>query len=577
MLGGAGAAPGGLNAVHESLGTLSGAGLPGAAPLAGLDAADREWVWRSGGAGPGAPAGGAGFGGGAASTGGAAFGGGPASAGGIAGSGLALGSAGPAPGGLSAVHGSLDTLPGATLWDRTLPEGSLPGATLSDETPSDETWPGAALPSTTLSDGGGTAPAGGSSSPLTVWGTGDYRSLSGGEGAVDWEGDLAGLHVGVDTPLGESLLAGLAASWTEAEFDYRYRGPWREASADVAGTFESRMWSVQPYLNWSHGPDLNVWALAGYGWGEVEVAESGSEFGETGDSRLNLAAAGAVWRLNDSGRFIGGGRTSLDLKTEAWLSGYELESGESRLEGMSADASRVRLGLSAVHERMLASGSLSSSLELSVRHDGGDGRTGYGAELSGGLDYARDRLRLGVRGRTLLAHEDTLEEWGVSGSVEYAPSAEGEGLSVALRSEYGLLAEAAERLWSEGLAGRPSGLAGHSGALGGLGLRTQGEVNYGMRLFEEWSLMPYGGFEQRGGSLEQRMGLRLAPRPELTLELEGRQRAAESAVARTVRLHRLGLRYEWRSGIVLGLEGMHETGGASRPERGVTIQISGRF
>ena len=50
-------------------------------------------------------------------------------------------------------------------------------------------------------------------------------------------------------------------------------------------------------------------------------------------------------------------------------------------------------------------------------------QTGLGMELGGGLRYARLASGLTVegRGRTLLAHAGDIEDWGVSGTIGFAP------------------------------------------------------------------------------------------------------------------------------------------------------------
>ena len=71
-------------------------------------------------------------------------------------------------------------------------------------------------------------PAGGAGP--TVWATGDYRSLGSGTGGSDgvaWSGDLFSAHLGLDAPLGERLLAGVALSWS--------RGRSNTATATKAG------------------------------------------------------------------------------------------------------------------------------------------------------------------------------------------------------------------------------------------------------------------------------------------------------------------------------------------------------
>ena len=109
-----------------------------------------------------------------------------------------------------------------------------------------------------LSGGGGdgaaagSATGGGARGSVTVWGAGDYRSLSGGEGSgVDWDGHLFGAHLGLDARFGAGGLAGLALSVSEGRFDYVDDASVSVPGEAVEGEYESGMTSVHPYLGWA--------------------------------------------------------------------------------------------------------------------------------------------------------------------------------------------------------------------------------------------------------------------------------------------------------------------------------------
>ena len=223
---------------------------------------------------------------------------------------------------------------------------------------------------------------------MTLWGSGHHRSLSGDSGAVDWDGELAGAHFGVDTRLGGGLLAGLALSWQESELDYTYTGKHQcvrmhespEDCADtdgrVEGVHETRMRGVHPYVSWSAEPGSHVWAMPGYGDGEVEIEDdeakliSGAnehphEFRwkrETGDLTMKTAAAGGSLRLAGRGDREAGGAWALDLKGEGWLTRLELDGNGSLLAPVTADASRIRVAVEASHESRLADVALLQAL-----------------------------------------------------------------------------------------------------------------------------------------------------------------------------------------------------------------------
>ena len=113
-------------------------------------------------------------------------------------------------------------------------------------------------------------------------------------------------------------------------------------------------------------------------------------------------------------------------------------------------SSRARPG--STHDRTVGEGgALTPSLEVGVRHDGGDAETGTGIEVGGGLSYTDPALGLTVdaKVRSLVAHEDTdYAEWGASGSVHIDPGASGRGLTLNLAPTWGATGGGAERLWS---------------------------------------------------------------------------------------------------------------------------------
>ena len=99
----------------------------------------------------------------------------------------------------------------------------------------------------------------------------------------------------------------------------------------------------------------------------------------------------------------------------------------------------------------MADSVLTPSLEIGLRHDGGDAETGSGVELGGGLRWAGLKgFTVEVRARGLLAHEESdYEEWGVSASIGLSPGEGDRGLSMRVGSAWGAAAGGVERLWSQ--------------------------------------------------------------------------------------------------------------------------------
>ena len=241
---------------------------------------------------------------------------------------------------------------------------------------------------------------------------------------------------------------------------------------------------------------------------------------EAGD-RLGAAAAGDEVRpLDADGRRRGAGRAAeqdadggmdLALKADAFFVRTEWEkvSGET---DTAADASRLRLVLEGGKSFALSdTATLRPSLELGVRHDGGDAETGAGLEVGGGVSYADAASGFSVeaKARMLAAHADSdYREWGASATARLDPGERGRGLSFSLSPVIGASSSASERLWGarDARALAPEGAAFEAGR----GLTA--EAGYGLALFgDRFTGTPNVGFGMAdGGARDWRIGWRLA-------------------------------------------------------------------
>ena len=308
--------------------------------------------------------------------------------------------------------------------------------------------------------------ADGGSGGVTVWGGGDYRDLDGEARGVSWDGEVASAHLGADRLLANGLRVGLAASWSEAKFDYGYKN--RE------GEWNLEMTSAQPYLGWTTAGGLELWASAGAGSGDLEIVSGGLR--QTADADMWMAAAGARGPL-----YAAESGLEIALRGEALYSSFEVDGDGGRIRGHTADVSRLRLALEARRERTLESGALlAPRFELGVRHDGGDGETGAGVELGGGARYAAGRLSVSGGARALVAHSN-YDEWGADLALEYAAGADGRGFSFRLEPAWGAAESGTQALWEQGAPG----LDGTAAAEPELGGRLAAELGYGMK--SPWS------------------------------------------------------------------------------------------
>ena len=66
---------------------------------------------------------------------------------------------------------------------------------------------------------------------LTLWGSGDYRSIAGGNPqSVDYDGSVVSANLGIDTRLGSDMLAGVAVSQARGTVDYTASNACRASS-----------------------------------------------------------------------------------------------------------------------------------------------------------------------------------------------------------------------------------------------------------------------------------------------------------------------------------------------------------
>ena len=367
-------------------------------------------------------------------------------------------------------------------------------------------------------DGEGGAGIGGA----VAWGSGDWQTRSRYEDELDWSGGAFSAHAGVDAALRPDLRAGLAASWFSSDVDYTDRS----GDAAVTGSHESRMMSLTPYLGWDVGDGTRLWGAAGYGWGKIEIVDADlrERFGaQKADSRFLAGAAGGsvpVWSR---------GPATLEAKGSAEATRWRVKDNDYAIAGVVVSTRRLRLAAVGSRAYALDGGAtLTPSLELGGRWDGGDGATGAGLEGGAGLSWTDPARGLTVeaKGRALLAHNSNVEEeWGASGSMRLETDADGLGLSFGLRPSWGASGSGLARLWDEGVAARPA-------VGGGNEARLETELGYGLPAFGGAGVTtPYAGFGlAQGGERDLRAGVRLGLDAgfDLGIEAERRENAADT-------------------------------------------------
>ncbi len=360
---------------------------------------------------------------------------------------------------------------------------------------------------------------GGAVRSASVWGSGEYRSLSGEDGDLEFDGSLYGAQLGVDAKVRDNLLVGMALSWSDGEFEY-------ESGSDGAssmGDYEVDVISLHPYLS-GHIEQFDWWATFGYGSGEVVVTPDSDQAtsNDLSMATLGVGGSGVLWSRNDTRVHLKGEftRTQMDVDRSA------------EVDSLSVKTDLARIALAASRTRSLAGGGqMSPSLSLGVRQDGGDGNTGSGAEVGGSVRY--DNAQSGVSA-SLSAHglfgRSDYEEWGIQGMVRLSPGADGQGLSFVMRPGYGNGGASdgdTGRIWSNGLRGDATPTVRDASR------RLEMRLGYGLSTSggRDGLLTPWSGLTLHDDGTRYRVGLDWESGGSFTLRLHGERRESASAGA----------------------------------------------
>ena len=378
---------------------------------------------------------------------------------------------------------------------------------------------------------------------LTLWGSGDYRNLSGEdkEQTLDWDGDLFSLHLGVDAHITAEAIGGVALSWSEGEMDTN--------KDNTKATYDISMTSINPYLGWSDEYG-EVWMTAGYSKGELE-REDGT--GTTSSNDLSMQ----TFAIGGNSILLRRGADTLRLKGEISQSVLAVDANQDRsgLPEMEVDANRARLSLESTNTVTWGNGARTDrKVELGARHDGGDGVTGTGIELALGLRHS-NAAGLSVEGkiRGLLGHKGDINEWGISGTIKQSAGTDGQGFSFALSPGYGDDSSDLQRLWEHGLrdvdgnassgtsdAADPDGNADPDTArTRAYSARLDARIGYGMNGFSapNWLgsgigiglLTPYSALTLSNDSNRYRLGLQWKLGDRIDFDLVGEREDATNA------------------------------------------------
>ncbi len=263
----------------------------------------------------------------------------------------------------------------------------------------------------------------------SLWGQTDVQRYDGGAAELgsglagisgDYDGDLRVRYLGLDAQL-PNWLFGVALGRSKGA------GDWNAGTA--SGRLSTSMTSVHPYLRWSRGATA-IWTTFGAGRGDARNKRTAT--GRVGESPLDLAMG-----LVEFQRRLGPAESpvAFGLRADAGWASLSTAEGTETIDDLRGRVHQARLGLDARSEMRVGGAGLAPFGAVHVRHDGGDGRTGRGVDVSGGLRTQIGVVGLDLQGRWLAFHSAT----------RYGESGAGLTLTVGGRGEEGFSLSASPR------------------------------------------------------------------------------------------------------------------------------------
>ena len=306
---------------------------------------------------------------------------------------------------------------------------------------------------------------------LSFWSRSSRSHFTGMEDALSLNGDVRTTMFGADWARGP-LTLGLSVGRTLGLGGY---------SGPSGGQMTTSMTGFYPWVGYQVNDRVSVWGTTGYGTGALSLTPDGQSALETGVSMM-MSAVGTRGELVGS-RATGG--FALAFKTDAlWVGAASelLDGPTGRLNASEAGVTRVRTALEGSRGFTLGGGrvSLTPSVEVGLRRDGGDAETGAGMDVGGGLAFTDTvtGLSLDVRVRTLVVHQaEGFSERGMSLSFGWDPTPSSPlGLTARVAPSWGGQAQGgAEALWGNQMA---YGMGSHQ--MYGSGGQLNAEVGYGL-------------------------------------------------------------------------------------------------
>ena len=291
-------------------------------------------------------------------------------------------------------------------------------------------------------------------------------------------------------------------------------------SGPSGGQMTTSMTGFYPWAGYQLNERVSIWGVTGYGAGVLSLTPGSAMALET-DMSMAMTAVGT------RGDLVGSRRTggfALAFKADAlWVgaSTEQVDGAAGRLNASEAGVTRLRTALEGSRGFTLGGRlSLTPSVEVGLRQDGGDAETGTGMDIGGGLVFSDSvtGLSLDVRVRTLVVHQaEGFTERGMSLSFGWDPTPSSPlGLTARIAPTWGGQAMGgAEALWNSQMA-YGAGVQQTYGAGGSV----NAEIGYGLPVGARFVGTPRVGLSTSTYGRDYRVGYALGVLDSQSLQFE---------------------------------------------------------
>ena len=247
------------------------------------------------------------------------------------------------------------------------------------------------------------------------------------------------------------------------------------------------------------------------GAGRGDAGNERTTFGIQESSALDLGFGLAELRQRLG--TVGGLR--VELRGDASWAQLATASGEELLDGIAVSVFQGRLGVDLGYAVTTESGTLIEPFgAVHGRQDGGDGQTGSGLEVAGGLRLAHGSFRIEGEGRMLALHAaESYQERGAAVTLSVGEGADRPGLQLSFAPRWGAAATASEALWQEHVY-RATGAVSR-------GRAVDARAAYGLRLGAGRLLTPFWVLSESEFQRRLATGVKVSSADAFGVELAG--------------------------------------------------------